>query len=196
MTLLASDRLAAHFTAGELTRDGATLGAFLADVTPLVASNLGQTAAALEQIRAVLGVPMRITSGFRPPEKNAAVGGAVTSNHMDGLAADFIPVDLSQYRAYKLLLASPVPAWDQIIYYPIQGHIHLGIGPRMRRETRIQLFADPGGTPLLSVGLVERLQGYAATLADVADDVTTGSNLWGIALVGMILLLILLTSRR
>lgn len=167
MTLTADTRLAVHFTAGELTRDGGALGAFLFAVTPLIEMNLRQTANGLEAIREALGVPMRVTSGFRPPAKNAAVGGVSTSSHLDGLAADFVPVGLSQYAAYVKLQTAVLPPWDQIIYYPVQGHMHVGFGPRMRREVRISLSSDPGGTPLLSESLISRLSGYAASTVDV-----------------------------
>ena len=42
----------------------------------------------LEQLRAMLGVPIRILSGCRCPKHNAAVGGAKNSQHMLGKAAD------------------------------------------------------------------------------------------------------------
>lgn len=160
-------KLAAHFTAGELTRDGDMLGAFIPDVSPLVESNLIQLAATLESVRGALGVPLRVTSGFRPPEKNASVGGVSTSSHLDGLAADVVPVGLSQYDAYRRLETATLPPWDQTIYYPIQGHIHIGIGSRLRREIRIALSEDQGGTPLLSESLVDRLQGYVASAISV-----------------------------
>jgi uncharacterized protein YcbK (DUF882 family) len=43
----------------------------------------------LEDIREFSGIPMTITSGFRCPEHNAAVGGAPSSAHLSGEAADF-----------------------------------------------------------------------------------------------------------
>jgi hypothetical protein len=45
----------------------------------------------LEKVRAITGEPLRINSGYRCPELNAAVGGSPTSYHMLGLAADFDP---------------------------------------------------------------------------------------------------------
>ena len=42
----------------------------------------------LEQIRAAAGGAVHITSGYRPPDYNASVGGEPNSYHMDGLAAD------------------------------------------------------------------------------------------------------------
>jgi hypothetical protein len=42
----------------------------------------------LEPARVGLGVPIIVTSGYRPPAKNAAVGGVAQSDHQTGKAAD------------------------------------------------------------------------------------------------------------
>lgn len=44
----------------------------------------------LERVRAVLGCPILISSGYRSPKLNAAIGGARNSQHCKGEAADFI----------------------------------------------------------------------------------------------------------
>ena len=56
----------------------------------------------LEAIRAHFGKPVTITSGYRTPEHNAKIGGAVKSQHMLGLAADIKipgvkPSDIASY---------------------------------------------------------------------------------------------------
>ncbi len=43
---------------------------------------------ALEAFRAAVGMPVIIDSAYRCPEHNAAVGGALSSQHLFGLAAD------------------------------------------------------------------------------------------------------------
>ena len=42
----------------------------------------------LEEVRKVYGKPMYITSGYRCPAHNQAVGGVPESAHVDGVAAD------------------------------------------------------------------------------------------------------------
>lgn len=42
----------------------------------------------LEQIRTMVGKPVRITSGYRCPFHNLAVGGEMLSRHIGGMAAD------------------------------------------------------------------------------------------------------------
>ena len=51
---------------------------------------LMRTAQGLERIRALLGHPIHVNSGYRSPEVNAAVGSKPTSQHMKGEAADII----------------------------------------------------------------------------------------------------------
>jgi zinc D-Ala-D-Ala carboxypeptidase len=47
--------------------------------------------AALEELRARHGRPIRIVSGYRCPVHNAQVHGAPDSQHMYGTAADLLP---------------------------------------------------------------------------------------------------------
>jgi hypothetical protein len=52
--------------------------------------NVRRTAEVMEKVRALLGdLPILISSGYRAPKVNAAVGGASNSAHVYGLAADF-----------------------------------------------------------------------------------------------------------
>lgn len=51
--------------------------------------NLLRIAETMEKIRAILGHPVLISSGYRSPKVNAAVGGSKSSAHMHALAADF-----------------------------------------------------------------------------------------------------------
>lgn len=52
-----------------------------------------QLAEAFEAIRAIWGVPITVTSGYRTPAYNASVGGAPHSQHVQGLALDLEPPD-------------------------------------------------------------------------------------------------------
>jgi len=50
----------------------------------------------LDEMRAIYGKPIIITSGYRTPEHNAKVGGVDTSSHLKGLAVDIAIKDNNQ----------------------------------------------------------------------------------------------------
>jgi hypothetical protein len=81
----------------------------------------------LEPGRLLLGVPLHIDSGFRAALVNAAVGGARNSAHLDGRAADCIPIGISLQAAFDRLRTSQLP-YDQIII-ECNAWIHLAIAP-------------------------------------------------------------------
>lgn len=76
----------------------------------------------LEDIRAHFEKPVTITSGYRTPEHNAKIGGAVKSQHMLGLAADIkIPgVKPSDIASYARTL---MPTYGGIGIYSTFTHI-------------------------------------------------------------------------
>ena len=55
----------------------------------------------LEPVRAILGVPLRVTSAYRSPGVNLAVRGSSSSAHLTGDAADFVPVGLPVESAMR-----------------------------------------------------------------------------------------------
>lgn len=74
----------------------------------------------LQPLRTAWGAPLKINSGFRCPALNKAVGGAATSQHTKGEAADVAcaePVKLA-----RLAIALGLP-FDQLILYPTFCHI-------------------------------------------------------------------------
>ena len=100
----------------------------------------------LEPMRALLGVPITIDSGFRSPEVNAAIpGSAAKSQHMAGQAADTVPhMDLEE--AFQKIKASNIP-YDQLILEP--GWIHISEAPVTRppRRQTLRMQRDAEGHP-------------------------------------------------
>ena len=135
-------KLSAHFSEEELGGVGAPVA---------VRSNLGQLAYLLESMRDAVRVPLRVTSGYRSPQHNAAVGGVETSQHMDGTAADVVPVGLSLFDAASRLEAAEyrgaLAPYGQLIYYPYTtGHIHISLPTRNKRMERlVKLGGESGG---------------------------------------------------
>lgn len=70
----------------------------------------------LEEIRAILGVPIQITSGWRSWERNAEIGGSPTSQHPAGEAADCVPIDVTAGDAWRLLRTHRPKVGQCILY--------------------------------------------------------------------------------
>ena len=56
----------------------------------------------LDPIRLKFRAPIRITSGYRCPQLNAAVGGSLSSDHMTGCAADIQPLRYDRFECRRL----------------------------------------------------------------------------------------------
>lgn len=119
----------ANFTIGELIQSStASRLGIDNNPTPSVRVHLKETITLLESIRAEweeycaehsLGTPaIRITSGYRSPELNKAVGGVKNSAHVEGYAADLQPVNGNQDEFEKFFateFSHMGYAFDQII---------------------------------------------------------------------------------
>lgn len=68
-----------------------------------------------EQVRLIVGCPMKITSGIRCEELNAIVGGSKTSQHLKGEAIDFIPTKIKIQTAFDKIRKSNLEFGQLII---------------------------------------------------------------------------------
>lgn len=120
-------RLGSFFWLSEFLRSDTATRKGLANVPgPAELANIrGPLAAGMERVRNLLGVPVHITSGYRSPEVNAAVGGTSTSQHCQGLAADFIAPDFGTPRSIASYLMQHLPdlRFDQLIFEGAWVHI-------------------------------------------------------------------------
>jgi hypothetical protein len=137
--------LTQHFTLEELvfSSTAARLGI---DNTPSLeyVARLTKTAMGLEQIRALLGVPMHIDSGYRCPALNKAVGGVPDSAHIEGYAADFIAPDYGSPLMIARAIAGSGIRFDQCIQ---EGTwVHVSFDPRMRHQALTATFGPGGAT--------------------------------------------------
>jgi hypothetical protein len=100
---------------------------------PEVVATLRMTAARMEEVRRLLGERViSVSSGYRCPELNRAVGGARTSAHLTGHAVDFNCYGLGEPAVVSRAIASSTLAFDQLIE---EGSwVHLSFDPRMRRQ--------------------------------------------------------------
>lgn len=108
--------LTPHFRLSEFIRS-ATAEARGIDNTPpdsVIVRLIALCIYVLEPLRAAVGHPIVITSGYRCPALNAAVGGVAGSQHMLGEAADIRCLDLAEVEALIAAL-NRVARFDQAI---------------------------------------------------------------------------------
>lgn len=111
-----SKKLSANFTVKEFAcSDGSD--------AVLVAPRLVMV---LQSIRSHFGKAVTINSGYRTPQKNAAVGGAAQSQHCYGTAADIVVkgVAPAQVAAYAREI---MPDWGGVGIYERQGFTHVDV---------------------------------------------------------------------
>ncbi|WP_313570205.1 D-Ala-D-Ala carboxypeptidase family metallohydrolase [Comamonas terrigena] len=100
-------QLTPHFSLSEFTRSAKATALGLDNTpTPMAQTNLLRTAQMLERVRAQLGGhAVIVTSGYRGREVNQAVGGATSSDHQAGQAADIqVPGFGKPYDVAKALV--------------------------------------------------------------------------------------------
>lgn len=104
--------------------------------------NLKHTAANFEIVRAVLGdCAIVITSGYRNPRVNAAVGGVKNSAHALGLAGDFRAAGFTAIGAAKRLQAAKDAGeieFDQLILETSRKVVHISFDKRNRSQVLTQ----------------------------------------------------------
>ena len=85
--------------------------------------------AALQELRNLAGQPINVTSGFRCPEHNRAVGGACHSYHLTGQAVDVRCDALNPAHLADLATRVPPFADGGIGVYPDHVHLDLRLKP-------------------------------------------------------------------
>lgn len=106
----------AHFTLDELCKSETAERAGIDNApTPEATKNLCDLMTeVLEPARCKLGVPIRVTSGYRCPRLNRLVGGVNTSQHMRGQAADLqCSKESDLRRLFNILAQMDI---DQLLY--------------------------------------------------------------------------------
>src|SRR5262245_23473454 len=126
--------LSPHFSLAEFTASQTAAREGIPNQPDAAAlENLKKTAAVMEKVRTILGdKPILISSGYRGPQLNAAVGGSTSSAHMVGYAADWTcpaagdPLDICRVLVPHLVELGV----DQLIWeYDSWVHLGLSAGP-------------------------------------------------------------------
>lgn len=141
-----------YFNIGELTRS-ATAKRLGIDNTPGATARANLEALVvncLDPVRTIYGKPIIVSSGYRSPELNAAVGGVANSQHTTGNAADLKPASGGSLEGI-FRAAVQFGDFDQLILEEKGGGrwVHLSWRPENRRH-RILLYRNGNYTDITS----------------------------------------------
>lgn len=111
-----------YFTVGEVTHNDRQR----IPTDPQIQANILRLAAELDRVRENWGSAIQITSWYRPPAINRAVGGAKNSQHLTGKAADIRPLQ-GDVTAFQSWLDK---RWDKALGYGARhGFVHCDLRP-------------------------------------------------------------------
>lgn len=83
----------------------------------------------VQAVRDYFAAPVQITSGYRTPAWNRAVGGEPNSFHMRGMAADIVVTGKSPREVFQAIDRGEVPGVDPsrigLGLYTRQGFVHM-----------------------------------------------------------------------
>lgn len=113
--------------------DDAQLAQVLGNIKALVLN-------VLDPLRARIGRPIIITSGYRSQRVNELVGGSKTSQHLSGKAAD---IHVQGYTPQQMDIVYQTIQmcydFDQLIFYPSKNIIHISWnGAKNRQESWVK----------------------------------------------------------
>ncbi len=142
-------RLSENFTLEELTRT--STGAHNEPDWRATEKLLYLASFILEPIRERWG-RVRVTSAYRSPAVNRIVGGAASSQHLSGEAADIVPVDASVEDVYRWVVEEGRLAFGQCIFERRANEwIHLSL-PRAGKLNKEALVSPGQGRYLKYTG--------------------------------------------
>jgi hypothetical protein len=132
-------KLSDHFTLEEFESSATAKRLGLDNSVPkFIIPKLIKTALGMEEVRALLlNKPIHLTSGYRSPEVNRAVGSKPTSQHITGNACDFIcPLYGSPKAIVERIVASDI-SYDQVILERSTSGstwVHISFSDRNRKQ--------------------------------------------------------------
>jgi hypothetical protein len=154
---LVDQPISANFRLSEFLRSETAVRHGLDNTPPAAAlANLRNVLGpSMQRVRDLLMQPIQITSGYRSPALNAAIGGSDSSQHTLGLAADFVAPAFGAPRAICRHIANHADQirYDQLIF---EGQwVHISFLPPGRGTPRAQVLTAhfAGGRVSYSPGI-------------------------------------------
>lgn len=110
-------------------------------------NNLTMTAIMAEQVRSILGVGMKVSSGHRYNILNGKVGGSKTSKHMQALCIDFVPIGMSVNDAFNLLVKNKdkLTKAHKVIIEGVKGKLWIHIQVRKSPTEKLTFMTTTDG---------------------------------------------------
>lgn len=126
-------QLTEHFSLEELTASTLAVRYGIDNTPPAIALQAIKTAAeGMEKVRALLGKPIRVNSGYRCPALNTLVKGSPSSDHMLGYAVDFVCAEFGTPLQIAKAIAVSDIQYGQLIQ---EGTwVHISFNPNKKRD--------------------------------------------------------------
>ncbi|HQS70902.1 MAG: hypothetical protein B7Y36_08180 [Novosphingobium sp. 28-62-57] len=143
--------LSPHFTLAEMIRSSTASRRGIDNTpSPTIIENLRRLCEhVLEPVRSHYKRPVIVTSGYRSPALNSAIGGSGTSQHSQGEAADFTVHGVSNLEVCRWM--EKTLTYDQLIYeFGEDGWIHASWSAKRLRNMELTARRVNGRTVYLA----------------------------------------------
>ena len=153
-------QISKHFTLTELTRSETAARRGIDNTPPpdAIAALKKLCEAILEPLRADLGKPIHVSSAYRSPALNEAIGSKPTGQHPKGEAADFECFGFDNKALAERIIALKLP-FDQLIleFYvpgdPNSGWVHVSHKLNGPQRGQVLRASSKGGKTVYTAGL-------------------------------------------
>lgn len=143
-------QLSPHFTLAEMTRSTTAIRKGIPNVPSIddIRALTLLCVKVLEPVREHYGKPVIVTSGYRAPRVNVAVGGSAASQHCNGEAADFTVQGESNLGVCRWIHANL--NYDQLIReFGEDGWVHVSYSAHRMRNQELTAKRKGGRTMYL-----------------------------------------------
>lgn len=159
-------KLSPHFTLAELCRSQTAAREGIDNTPPpeVVARLRVLCERVLEPVRALVGAPVFVSSGYRSPALNRRVSGTENGQHPKGEAVDFEVPGVDNLALAHKIVASDID-FDQLIleFYvdgqPSSGWLHVSYREGRNRGDVLTAYAEGKGRTRYAKGLPQLPQG-------------------------------------